>query len=211
MLVILGYEDLTNQRQQSAPGSSSFLASVRDLRQLPTHSSRFTVPLIESFQELTNAYINFNILARNSIHYYGGYVAFKFLNVHNCMYCENALTIDKPNNVSRDYQLFTAMKGYSPDSIFSNLKVCTDPYYKLMTYLEHNFNDAFNQYKMKPRVGELIFCYYVYQLGVGKFLRLCCQEAFNGLLKFYIKCKIYFTLRFKNREFSRRKNASNLI
>ena len=138
------------------------------LRQLPTHSSRFTVPLIESFQELTNAYINFNILARNSIHYYGGYVAFKFLNVHNCMYCENALTIDKPNNVSRDYQLFTAMKGYSPDSIFSNLKVCTDPYYKLMTYLEHNFNDAFNQYKMKPRVGELIFCYYVYQLGCWK-------------------------------------------
>ena len=191
------------------------MATGKDLRKLKQHSgldstSICDLNLRKNFEELNNIHFQLHVLARNTIHYYAGYVAFKLLKEHKCIVCENALTIDKPNTITQDYQLFTAMKGYSNSDIFSNLKVCTDPYFKLVSYLEEKFPSLFQKYKVQPRVGESIFCYFVYELGVGKFLSLCCQEALYGLLRFYIMCKIYFTLRFKNRQFAKKKNASNI-
>ena len=166
-----------------------------------------------SYKSIPNTVINHLIFLNISIksnHSSVAYEAFKLLKEHKCIVCENALTIDKPNTITQDYQLFTAMKGYSNSDIFSNLKVCTDPYFKLVSYLEEKFPSLFQKYKVQPRVGESIFCYFVYELGVGKFLNLRCPEALYGLLRFYIMCKIYFTLRFKNRQFAKKKNASNI-
>ena len=109
-------------------------------------------------------------------------VYLKLLKEHKCIVCENALTIDKPNTITQDYQLFIAMKGYSNSDIFSNLKVCTDPYFKLVSYLEEKFPSLFQKYKVQPRVGESIFCYFVYELGVGKFLSLSRQQNLGILV-----------------------------
>lgn len=187
----------------------SFLCTKKALKELPCESEDSIFVQCENLCDLDS--IPEDILARNAVYYFAGYTAHKFLDSHKCTICEKMLLNPNRDEITYDYQLFTSLKGFSKNSIFSNLKPSSHKYFQFISSLEAEFSKTFNTYKLRERVGELIYYHFVYELSVGKFMRLCCEEAFEGLLKFYIKCKIYFELKLKNNTLAaNKKNASNM-
>lgn len=208
--IVLGVQDLSVYKEISPPSlSRSFLCTKKALKELPCDLENSFAINCDSLCDLDS--ISPDILARNAVYYFAGYTAHKFLDSHNCSTCEKVLLNPNQDEITHDYQLFTSLKGFSKNSIFSNLKASSHEYFQFISHLETQFPRTFNTYKLRERVGELIYCHFEYELSVGKSLRLCCKEAFEGLMKFYIKCKIYFELRLKNSTLAvNKKNASNM-
>ena len=153
-------------------------------------------PSTESMCDITQESIS-----ENALYYFSGYLAFTHLKRHKCSKCQESLLIADRSSLTMMQQTFTALKAYVPNakSVVSGLKLATMDFFQFVKCLDSKFTTIFTQHCHKQNVGKLIFDDYMRYVLPSTAFNLCSNDYLHVLVKFYIRCKIYFAVRMHNR------------
>lgn len=133
---------------------------------------------------------------QNAFKYVAGYLIEKCLQIHSCNTC---IEFSKINSELDDSSLFLHFKAYNmQDFPFGSLKSPHELFYKHIFLLESTFFSNIENFLNNPRVGNRM---YELLKTVEEFKHPC--ENFPGdyLLKLFVRLRIYYILKFNNREF----------
>ena len=145
------------------------------------------------------------IVKDNAIAYVAGYLLRKSFCKHKCSACSMLVN----DNIDTDRSTFLFFKAYDTDSsMFGGLVAPSEEMIEFTTAIENKFIDFFRKLNKTHGIGkDLLQILEKVNLTVG------CQDfAKDYLLKLFIRMRIYYCLKFANRnlEASKRKNRKYL-
>ncbi len=156
---------------------------------------------------LSTDYANENIQKRlvkeNSIVYIAGYLLRKTYNVHKCQQCSNLVSDD---DISDDQSALLVFKAYETDtSSFGGLIAPSTSMLLYTTALEDEFVQYFKQLRKTTDIGkDLLKRLMEIRLDVS-----CPNFDKNFLLRLFVRMRIYYCLKFENRNLSKTKKRKN--
>jgi hypothetical protein len=141
-------------------------------------------------------YQNCDILQKNFARYICGYLIKKCLSVHTCDVC---LTFAKGHDTLDDTTLFCYFKAYENASAdaFGNLQMPDDSFVFFFAMLEGIFQNSFEELVLKRNIlKELLILY-----NTVAFKHPCINFPYNYVIKLYARIRLFYTLKFANRNF----------
>lgn len=155
-----------------------------------------TSAVAEPFEVSHCDYHQQNLPEQNAFKYIAGYLINKCLMKHRCTICEK---FAKDDSDIDDNNLFIHFKAYTTEeSIFGSLKTPHESFYHYIYLLETTFFSNVLNFIEKPKV-----CNSLYALcdKIPKFLHPCKHFPFDYLIRFFIRFRLYYVLKFSNRDF----------
>ena len=144
-----------------------------------------------------------NLLKDNPIAYAAGYLLRKTFQKHKCSSCESALVKDQLED-NRNYLCF--FKAYESDKSFGGLIAPTAPFLEYVIRLENIFVTNFSTYTKSNGIRKKILL----QLQkVPVPFEQCPHFALQFLLKLFLRMRIYYSIKFANRDLSTAKSKRN--
>lgn len=150
-----------------------------------------------------NDYKNLETEEGNALVYVGGYFLKKCLLKHSCAICANYCNSSQSDRST----LFCELKAYEgKQTLFGGLKVPPKTFLNYLQSLEDIFVTNFNTYCFQNNVG-----YKLNELfSQTEFIHPCPSFPQSYFLSLYTRVRIYYTLKFANREIkSQSKNKEN--
>ncbi|KAG8233299.1 hypothetical protein J437_LFUL013466 [Ladona fulva] len=134
--------------------------------------------------------------AKNALYYVSGYLAKTCLTRHCCDQCQKMLNC---NSELGDYSLFTHYKAYKNhfSDVFGNLKAPHVNFLSYVSALEDIFVENLDKMVLRPSVGLSLVNL------MAKSINFCppCQNFdVIYLLKLFVRMRIYYTLKYTNRD-----------
>lgn len=140
-----------------------------------------------------------NILNKNATTYVCGYLLKSALKRHNCPVCVKSLinrNLDTPDKLSCYF------KAYDESKPFGGLTVPDDRLINYFNTIEQTLVDKFPNIISMPGIGKH------FVLILPKFsLQECPQFPSEFMLKLFVRMRIFYVLKFGNRELTRSKNG----
>lgn len=137
-----------------------------------------------------------NLLKDNPIAYVAGYLLKKCFKHHECSTCREAVVTDE---IGDNRNLLCFFKAYKSDKSFGGLLAPTAPYLQYIKQLEDMFVKDFSMYTKSDGIGKSIL---TKLQCVPVSFQHCPEFPFQYLLKLFLRMRIYYSLKFANRDFS---------
>ena len=148
--------------------------------------------------------VSTSIIQANAIAYVSGYLLNKCFKIHSCAKCNEALT---SANLEDNRKLLCLFKSYSQEG-FGGLNVPSSCYLEYIMHLEDHFVKHCTVTTKLQKVGESI-------LKILKStpvpFQSCPEFPLEFLLKLFLRMRIYYSIKFANREFSSNKKSRKYI
>lgn len=146
----------------------------------------------------------FNFTEENPLTYFAGYLFKKCLEIHKCQHCTDSI-----QSVPRSTNLLSLYKAYNnKNSTFGSLIVPPIMFTDYIKNLENKFQAIFKGISNKQSVGVMI--YEDLKKFHHAFNVACINFPIDYLLRFFIRIRIYFTLKFINNDFKTVKHPRKL-
>lgn len=148
----------------------------------------------------TNDYINLETIEGNGFVYVVGYLLKKCLQKHSCNVCQQ-FSESKKNVDSSTF--FTYLKAFETQrlEVFGNLKTAPDDFVGYILELEKLFVDNFNDLLNLPNIGANL----KFKFEQVAFSHPCSKFPINYLLSLYTRLRIYYTIKYANRDIKSKK------
>jgi hypothetical protein len=173
---------------------AKMLSSMDNLPRQPATETRSSCG--QSFQVEHCDYHKQTLPEQNAFKYVCGYLLNKSLLKHSCDVCKQFAKNDAALDSSN---LFLHFKAYSTDdNLFGNLKTAPEMFYGYVYTLETRFFENIEQYLIKRGVGHSM---YNLLKSVSCFNHPCTHFPMDYLLKLFIRLRIFYILKFSNRQF----------
>lgn len=139
----------------------------------------------------------------NALVYVTGYLLKKALIQHSCDVCEKYKNL---NDLEEQESHFFSMKAYdSQNTTFWGLTMPPKTMVEYVTALETKFVDKFNNFAYEPGVGAKLKNIF----SDIPFPHPCRHFPVSYFIALYTRVRIYFTLKFANRDIKSRKTKPN--
>ena len=148
--------------------------------------------------------VSTSIIQENAIAYVSGYLLHKCLKIHSCAKCKEALT---SANLEDNRKLLCLFKSYSQEG-FGGLNVPSSGYLEYIIHLEDHFVKHFTVTTKQQKVGASILK--ILKTTPVPF-QSCPGFPLEFLLKLFLRMRIYYNIKFANREFSSNKKSRKYI
>ncbi len=181
-------DDFDNLLAQFSKADSSVPALIPATTSPPSDDIRST-----DFKEKE---VGDNLLKDNPIAYVAGYLLRKCFQIHKCSTCESALVT---NQLEDNRNLLCFFKAYESEKTFGGLIAPTKPYLEYVIKLEDIFVRDFSAYTKCDGIMKTIL---IQLQSVPVPFTQCSEFPRNHLLKLYLKMRIYYCIKFANRDLS---------
>ena len=141
-----------------------------------------------------------NLLKDNPIAYVAGYLLRKCFQIHKCCNCESALVT---NQLEDNRNLLCFFKAYESEKTFGGLLAPTKSYLDYVIQLEDIFVRDFATYTKCSGIRKKILAELQ---SVTVPFTLCPEFQLEYLLKLFLRMRIYYSIKFANRELSTNKS-----
>lgn len=150
-------------------------------------------------------YIHADLPEKNALAWVSGYLMKKTLEKHKCTYCEK-FSQDN-SDILKNETLLCYFKAYKNEenSPFGNLKMPSDNFYIYVDQLDKTFCEVFPTLSIEENVGYKIKL----KLEEIPFENPCSDFNRNYLLCLFVRLKIYYSLKYCNRNFKEQKFNKN--
>ena len=140
--------------------------------------------------------VSSNLMRANAIAYVSGYLLQKCFKQHCCQTCTTALV---SSELDDERKLFCYFKAYESDKgTFGALHAPTIPCLEYVTQLEDLFISSFSVYTKSSCIGKTILA----KLKSSPVaFKTCPDFPLDYLLKLFLRMRIYYSLKFANRDF----------
>ena len=147
--------------------------------------------------------VNSDIVKDNAIAYVAGYLIHKSMKIHNCPTCTNAIQC---NDLDDNRELFCFFKAFDQaENTFGGLHAPTNCFLEYIMKLEDAFFKNFSIYTKSLTVGKDILLL----LNQIPLPFKCCDEFPQEFMqKLFLRLRIYYSLKFANRELSSTKKKN---
>lgn len=141
--------------------------------------------------------VNSNVTRDNATGYVSGYLLQKCLKKHNCQNFRAAVV---SRNLDNERKLLCYFKAYESEcAVFGGLHAPTIPFLEYIIHLEDTFVANFSIYTKTFCVGKNI----LNKLrNVPVPFQTCPDFPIDFLQKLFLRMRIYYCLKFENRDFS---------
>jgi len=167
-------------------------AKVPVIAATPKISQNLAIPT-EDYREKE---VSDNLLKDNPIAYVAGYLLHKCFLSHECSTCKAAMVTDKLDD---NRNLLCLFKAYESEKCFGGLIAPSAPYLQYIKNLEDLFVKDFSMFTKHNAIGKTILSKLQ---GVAVPFTHCTEFPLQYLLKLFLRMRIYYTIKFANREFS---------
>ena len=145
-----------------------------------------------------------DLMSSNAITYVAGYLLKKCFQQHKCNVCWTALT---NNELDSSDQLFCHFKAYNENKgPFGSLVVPTTSFVQYITNIEQEFIGEFSNSMTTSGVGKHIVDVLPEFTGSN-----CSEFPGNYLVRLFVRMRIYYVVKFKNRELAQKKGDKKNI
>ena len=145
--------------------------------------------------------VSSNIFQENAVAYVSGYLLNKSFKIHSCTNCKQVLV---SNNLDDDRKQFCFFKAYKEPN-FGGLNVPSTCYLEYIIKLEDAFVKCFSVTTENSNVGANVLKI-IQRITVP--FSACPQFPMENLQKLFVRMRIYYSIKFANREFSSTKKKS---
>ena len=145
--------------------------------------------------------VSSNIFQENAVAYVSGYLLNKSFKIHSCTNCKEVLV---SNNLDDNRKQFCFFKAYK-ESNFGGLNIPSTCYLEYITKLEDAFVKSFSVTTRNTNVGINILKV-IERIPVP--FHTCAEFPLAYLQKLFVRMRIYYSIKFANREFSSTKKKS---
>jgi hypothetical protein len=131
--------------------------------------------------------------------YVFGYIIRQLLRLHPCDICSSCLVSDS-SIVENDKQLYTSMKAYhvkGKHNSFGNLFVSTSTFYNYLMTCDAIFSEYFAIHAADNNIVTNL----CEKLKCIQLQGVCSNYPKDAILKSFAKLRIYYTLKYSNRDF----------
>ena len=137
-----------------------------------------------------------NLLKDNPIAYVAGYLLQKCFKLHECSTCKEAVVTEK---LEDNRNLLCFFKAYKSEKSFGGLLAPATSYLQYVIQLEDLFVKDFSMYTKGVGVGKSIL---MKLQDVPVSFQHCPEFPFQYLLKLFLRLRIYYSIKFANRNLS---------
>ena len=141
-----------------------------------------------------------NLLKDNPIAYVAEYLLQKCFKLHECSTCREAVVTEK---LEDNRNLLCFFKAYKSEKSFGGLLAPATSYLQYVIQLEDLFVKDFSMYTKSVGVGKSIL---VKLQDVPVSFQHCPEFPFQYLLKLFLRLRIYYSIKFANRNLSCKSN-----
>ena len=141
-----------------------------------------------------------NLLKDNPIAYVAGYLLQKCFKLHECSTCREAVVTEK---LEDNRNLLCFFKAYKSEKSFGGLLAPATSYLQYVIQLEDLFVKDFSMYTKSVGVGKSIL---MKLQDVPVSFQHCPEFPFQYLLKLFLRMRIYYSIKFANRNLSCKNN-----
>jgi hypothetical protein len=174
-------------RKTTEPAASNEIATTVPFQ---IEEVDYQLPLVEQ-----------NLMKANAITYVTGYLLRKCLQKHNCQVCSKVLS--NQNELDSSDKLFCYFKAYdSKKSLYGGLTVPTTSLIQYVTKVEDQFIKAFPNKMSQTGIGKSLVDA-LPKLQVSE----CKEFPSDYLCKLFVRMRIFYVLKFGNRELSLKKGG----
>ena len=147
--------------------------------------------------------VNSDIVKDNATAYVAGYLIYKVIQIHNCSRCTSAIQC---NDLDDNRKLLCFFKAFEQtENTFGGLHAPTNCFLDYVMKLEDVFFKNFSIYTKSLTVGKDILML----LNRVPLPFKCCDEfPLEFLQKLFLRLRIYYSLKFANREFANTKKKN---
>ena len=203
--VLIGTLELSNRNPaKSTTGNNDIPIACRESSQLHFNDTDYQLHILGHDTAPAPADFETNIVEDNSVFYLCGFFAKQFLKKHKCSICPDLL-LTQQTEITEFHQIFTAIKGYSKVDTFSNLGVSTNDFFIFVRFVCANFQQLLDRHSTERGICKLICADYMDNLNVKTMFALCSEDALTDMLKFIIRCKLYFGVKCINLKVTKKK------
>lgn len=162
--------------------------------EVETHSENKNIILNIPLSE-TDCDYRYHDVEKNSIRYICGYLIKKCLTVHSCEVCKQFANAHQELDETTILSHFKAYEN-SSRSTFGNLYMPHNNFFIYICMLEKIFKDNLEKLIIKNVLANFIEIF-----KNITFEHSCCNFPYNYLIKLYTRMKLYYTLKFINKNF----------
>ena len=181
--------------QQSSGNCTEEIAQAGSDRKATSESISDVEPFVMEESDFRELNIAENPVGANAITYVAGYLITKCLKKHECNTCASSLI--NPTLDSTD-KLFCYFKGYeSPTKTYGGLTVPNDAFIEYVTKIENKMVNGFSEVMCNEGVSKAL----ARQLSLFV-VQQCHEFPSKYLLMLFVRVRIYYILKFGNRELS---------
>ena len=145
--------------------------------------------------------VSSNIFKDNALAYVSGYLLNKSFKIHSCINCKEVLV---SNNLDDNRKQFCFFKAYKEPN-FGGLNVPSSCYLEYIIKLEDAFVKSFSVTTKNSNVGANILKV-IERIPVP--FQACAQFPLAYLQKLFVRMRIYYSIKFANRQFTYTKKKS---
>ena len=190
-------DDFDNLLAQFAKADSN-VSSVPALVVPPTRSQSLDIGTTD-YREMEVS----DLLKENPIAYVAGYLLRKCFQSHKCSACEAAFVT---HQLEDNRNLLCFFKAYESEKSFGGLLVPTTPYLGYIIKLEDIFVKEFSMYTKSDGIGENIL---TKLKSVPVPFNHCSDFPLLHLQKLFLRMRIYYSIKFANRDISSSKKKKD--
>lgn len=151
-------------------------------------------------------YIDMEVPEQNALSWVAGYFVKKCLDKHNCLTCVSYAKTTKMLEEDTLLSYFRAYKNKNQD-LYGNLKTPPTAFYSYIKKLDVTFCDLFPKIAVEAQVGQNI----KKELEKIPFTPPCTEFPMNYLLNLFTRVRIFYTLKFLNRNFRNKARKNQKI
>ena len=137
-----------------------------------------------------------NIIKDNAIAYLSGYLLKKSFKIHTCATCRDSLV---SNQLDDSRKLLCYYMAFDETESFGGLHVPTSSYLDYVIKIEDVFTETFSFQTRASGIGANIL---KITMSVPVPFKCCSEFPLEYLQKLFIRMRIYYTLKFANRDLS---------